>query len=128
MASYQRNPMFGQAAYDENAGWAYDTGWSDYSMGSSSVPYTNEPEGTGSAAGWQSIVAGGIGLATSIVDAVAGQQQVGAQPVYMQAPPVTQLPAPGTMPGTVSAVGNISSNVLLIGGLGLAALFFFRKK
>lgn len=125
MASYMHNPMFGQD-YSEEAGWAYDTGASYYSGGAYAPGYTNEPEGAGTTASWQSVVAGGLGLATSIVNAVAGQQPVDAQPVYTQAPPIAQLPT--VTPGSVSAVGNISSNVLLIGGLGLAALFFFRKK
>ena len=46
MASYQRNPMFGQdSSYDQ--GWDYDTGWSDYSGDAATPSYTSEPEGTG---------------------------------------------------------------------------------
>ena len=102
MASYMHNPMFGQDD-SQDSGYGYDAG-------------------SGTSANWESIVAGGLGLATSIINATSGPQPVAAQPIYT-GPPVV-VPAPGT----VTAAGSVSSNMLLIGGLGLAALFLLKKK
>src|SRR3989304_1570925 len=112
MASYMHNPMFGQDdSYD--SGWGYDAGYD--SGGISAHDIFN---------------VGGklIDLAGRIIAPETYQQTYpGAQypPVYTG--PTSSLPA-GVRAGTVGAAGSIDSNVLLIGGLGLAALILFRKK
>jgi hypothetical protein len=109
MASYMKNPMFGQDdSYD--SGWGYDAGGSG-----------------ATAADW-------IGLGTQVVDTLghilqpSAYQQTGGGAYYDQ--PAYAQPVGGGLPrqGTTSAMGSIDSNVLLLGGLGLAALFLFRKK
>jgi hypothetical protein len=109
MASYMKNPMFGQDdSYD--SGWGYDAGG-----------------GSGATSQW-------VGLGTQLLDVIG---RVTAPETYQQTYPGAQYPTTPTyapplgttvQPGSVAAAGSIDSNVLLIGGLGLAALFFFRKK
>jgi hypothetical protein len=105
MASYMHNPMFGQDD-SEDSGWGYDAGGSGISAGDL------------------------IGAGTSIFDTIAHIIQPSAyqQPSVAVPLPQTYAPPLGIAPGSVVAAGSISSNMLLIGGLGLAALFFFRKK
>ena len=129
MASYQRNQMFGQdSSYDQ--GWDYDSGWSDYSGEPSTPSYTSEPEGSGlTGAQWANVGMHVLDTLGHIIQPDAYQQPVDAG--YYQAPPSTPVyrpPATTVSPGSVAATGSINSTVLLAGGLGLAALFFFRKR
>ena len=118
MASYMHNPMFGQDdSYD--SGWDYDAGGSGYTASSDSGISAHDIFNVGGQL---------IDLAGRIIAPETYQQTYpGAQypPVYTG--PSSSLPA-GVRAGTVGAAGSIDSNVLLLGGLGLAALFLFRKK
>jgi hypothetical protein len=128
MASYMRNPMFGQdSSYDQ--GWDYDSGWSDYSGEPSTPSYTSEPEGSGlTGAQWANIGVHVLDTLGRIIQPDAYQQPVDAGYVGPAYAPSAGTPAPIVRPGSVAAAGSIDSNVLLIGGLGLAALFLFRKR
>ncbi len=116
MASYMHNPMFGQDdSYD--SGWGYDAGGSGYEASSDSGISAHDIFNIGGKL---------IDLTGRIIAPDTYQQQYpGAQ--Y---PPVYTGPATGLPPrvGSVAAAGSIDSNVLLLGGLGLAALFLFRKR
>jgi hypothetical protein len=107
MASYMHNPMFGQDD-SQDAGWGYDVGGSGISAGDI------------------------LNAATQIYDTTAHLIQPDAYAnqgggAYYQ-PPTYTGPVVAPRQGSVAAAGSIDSNVLLLGGLGLAALFFFRKK
>ena len=108
MASYMHNPMFGQDD-SQDSGVGYDAGGGGVSASDL------------------------IGLGTQALDTLghilqpSAYQQQGGGAQYMPptyAPPLGVTP----LPGSVVATGSINSNMLLIGGLGLAALFLFRKK
>ena len=109
MASYMHNPMFGQ---DDS----YDSG-GDYHAGGSGA----------TAADWIRAGTQVIDTIGHIVQPSAYQNQGGG--AYYEEPTYAQ-PIGGGLPrqGSVAAAGSIDSNVLLLGGLGLAALFLFRKR
>jgi hypothetical protein len=107
MASYMHNPMFGQDD-SQDAGWGYDVGGSGISAGDM------------------------LRAGTQIFDTVAHLVEPDAYAnqgggAYYQ-PPAYAQPVGVPRQGSVAAAGSIDSNVLLLGGLGLAALFLFRKK
>jgi len=106
MASYMHNPMFGQDD-SEDSGVGYDA--------------------TGGSGASASDL---FGIGAQVFDTFAHIIQPSAyqQPAVALPMPQTYAPPLGVTPGSVMAAGSISSNMLLIGGLGLAALFFFRKK
>lgn len=120
MASYQRNPMFGQD-FSLTSLFDYGAGGTDApSSAPSAVPITAESEGSGASSGWFNVISGALGLGTAITNAVAGQQPVAATPGV---PTRAVVPSPGLSAG----LGGASSSILLIGGLGVLALLLLKK-
>jgi hypothetical protein len=122
MANYVKMGRFGDDLYSPT----YDASGMDYPNDVPISPGMSSDEG-GGGIDWGAVGAAAITAGAAALPIIAGQ-------VFPQANQATVGAAPvGTgvvtaRPGTIGVAGSISSSVLLVGGLGLAALFLFRKK
>jgi hypothetical protein len=118
MAAYMQVGGFGDWQ-SPDYGDMWDAGGTDYPTDYPVSPgYTTEPEGSGSSVDWTQIIATGINVAGQII-----------QPSGVQTGPVAVPGGIVARPGqTVGGIaGGVSSNMLVLGGLGIAALLFLKK-
>jgi hypothetical protein len=119
MAAYMQVGRFGDWFDDSSADVGTDAGGTDYPAEYPASPgVTTGSEGSGPSVDWTSVIATGINVAGQIIRPGAVATPVGATPTGVVA-------RPGQTVGGIS--GGVSSNMLVLGGLGIAALLFLKK-
>lgn len=129
MAAYVNLGRFGDdVVYPEDGAAGYDAGGYDYP---NDVPIDpgvsySEPD---SSINWGQVGATALTVAAGLAPVVANALGGGGV-TTAQLPPGSTIGPGGSVipPNQFVASGSINSSLLLVGGLGLAALFFLRKK
>lgn len=100
-----------------------DAGYTDYPTDVADSPgFTMEPEGSGSTWDWSAIGATALNIFTAAAPIIANATSPGAAHT-----PVSATPAVPRVQPTATVGGVSSKTLLIVGGLGLAAILLTRK-